>query len=507
MKKIEIHSVAFMMLAHFTLRWSLLDRDLEPYMFCDESMILSDTKQSFHKQYEDVQFRSLGTSIRLVELALLSMRFLLGPDVDLNSNEVVLLGRFIFLIVIQSFAALVFGSLTQSLFPIPGIFFISVSVFLFFPTVFFRSLVWYPDSYIHSFVVLALYLAYKCMKLSSYKNLLALGCLLALMISTKPTTLIYYFLVILGIYYYRRKIGSRLNMMQHLALHLSTLFALGLINYSALIMPKNFIHGQLFNVRNYSSIDFDFVNGMWFSLFSLFPLSLISGLILYFWGIIAVYKHLFKLEDLERFFLTLFLAPIPVIYILFWSSAGYLIPRNMIVSFPIFALGMSIGISSIFSSPRVSKVMGTLALAFFLFQTSSLFLQNWRALQLPSSNSMKNEISTYIPHGSFVGINQSCNGSPPLEVDSYQVTLDPQTIKGLPYYLFDSRGESRLFRFQTVGIFFDRDLLRSHFNQLNRTRVFQNQIPLAIEIQSKYELLKVFQTNSGFFYLFRKNEM
>lgn len=441
-------------------------------------------------------YRFLGTNTT----PLIILLHLISSFYDLNTttlNVIAVIARLIYIVAIPVFASFLFGVMIAEMTKTNHLFFWSQVIFLFLPTVFFRSLTFYPDSFLPSMIVLVLYFAWRVTTSSKSQTYVYLGVSLALMLSTKPTSLFYLPFVAFAVAKSKGTDTLRTRRAEYLSLILSASTMLFVLNLGAFLNPRTLFRGMRFNYQNYTILDFDFTTGSLFYLFSLFPLSLSCIFFLYVIGIAFLIGSSIRESHVNYLIPAIWAICIPVFYLIFWGQADRLLVRNALVAFPAIAIGISFGIRALLTN---SKGYGKLLLVLSLTQGVLSFSTNWQITRNSTEKEVVKFLDSYVPDDETIIINTSCNGKSPAEFTNPTKVFDSDEKLDARYYLVDSRSKHQLAQMIPPGIFFETNLVSSHFSQFDNAHLFRPRGHTTISAPG-YRLVATFLTPNATFFL------
>ena len=501
------------LLAFIALRLPALLQEVEPYLFCDESIYFSQVKSLyFQDRWVTDEFRAGGTNIYP---ALIAVRAI-GNFVELSGSDILLIGRAIYLLLI-SVIGVVFIYLTSVQIHesrTAGV--VAVFLFLLSPYVFAMSRYWYPDHFIMCFSAGLLYFLIKLLKSKafSYGALVGLASCFALLVSTKYTGLIAgapIAMMLISRVFQKRNEAWRKDVLRAVfCISGAGLLIFLLLNFSLFHNFSEFVKGFMYNIHNYdrgssgNSVNFD---GIIFYLAAIYILSFgMLGLPLYIYG----YLRLFR-QDIS---VLLVLLSFPVALICTMGLSGIVLNRNVSILFP-FTLPTIVG-SIIYLASRLkirspwryvlAAYIGTFLAASF-YDVSRMYIRDFR----PDSRIVAASwIKENIPPSASVGHNEYCSGPSSAAGHISNLVFDGNLSNRLDYYVINSYWKSTLSpAYRSEGLLEQKNQKLHHFYNFNDRRLLKNSGPknseYAIEtLIEGYELAHRIDSNGPVIYILKK---
>jgi 4-amino-4-deoxy-L-arabinose transferase-like glycosyltransferase len=467
----------------------------EPYLFCDESIYAGEAMRMLSENtWITEEFRAGGLNTYLILIALIFSRKIgLFPThfdvIDLaRAVETVALGSatsiFIYLSAIKIFEKRSAGIIAGLVFVLaPG----SIAY----------SRYAYPDHYVYFFSSGVLFYLICFLKdPNRIRYIAAAGLFAGMAISVKYSAVFLSVPVLVAIVTGLRSIMrfDFWNFAKNLAvLCLSTMAAILVFNFSALLNPKEFLAGFFFNVENYSSSTGSFLSGISYYLVVAFVIYFgIPTLPLWIIGSLRI------LKEKQLFFGTLMV--FPIVLVTYLGSLGLVLNRNMSIAIPFIIIPISGAILYIFSSDLVGKsalkimvrVTFTVAIILSVAQASYGYVRDLRTdSRLVANQWIKNNLNGV----ETAGINEFCSGQSPAVDVIPQLINDSKMDQKLPVYVLNSYWDSPLAPFyrETKPFWQELEQKQIHFYHFGDRKVLksgEHSKNLVEYVPSDYEIVQ-----------------
>jgi hypothetical protein len=470
------------------LRVPSLRQELPPYLFCDENLYAGEAFALQQSGNPVTQiFRAGGLNI-YPPIFFAQIFKLLGFDVNVYSNFIVL--SRILMILLSAATVYVLFKIISLLTENSKAQKFTVLAFVFSPYVLSLSRQWYPDHYIVFFVSLFLYyLIQNSNQNFNKQNYLKLNISFALLLSIKYTSLVFLPLLWLVVF---RDLFTTISRKKVLKVNMWGLAVFLTINFSIFFHPRKFLTDFLFNLTNYgqsegihfAGISYNFVV-LFFLVFGIlgFPL-ILSGA---------------KLAINSKFSQILFLFSfICFFYLISMGQAVLVLNRNLMIFVPLILVFIGLGSAKLWERKKavfsIGKFFVTLAFFVSALNVTYIFLHDF---QTDSRVLAANSITKIIPSESTVGINEACSGSSPAQVAGFKTQYDPFLKEQLPYYVLNSYWPGPYQGlYSKSGILQEFDQKYIHFHLFSNTEFWKLSFTARDwDIVNGYEVIKVYKSN------------
>jgi len=494
------------------IRLPIMMQELPPFQFCDESMFFGEVQRLyFANEWVTHEFRSGGFNIYPV----LILTKILGYIYDLSSVDILLIGRYfylVFLALLSGYGFYKVGSIVGG--NILGV--ICIALYIISPYVYSISRYWYPDHYIAAAVVWTNYYAIKYYKeyLDERKTLLSCGALFGVCLSIKYTAILLLFPIgfyVVGKIFKFREFKSSCKILgRELAYFaVAAAFVWLVFNFSIFYDFHGFLRGFIFNVNNYGPRSYDRLDGIIFYLVTIFVLPLgCLGVILYAVGL--------KKFPADNYFVPLVSCISVLIYVTVMGTVNIVVNRNSAIIipfvFPVIAAGLKSMLSDCWDNNLgiryLSRIIGIVAILINTALVSFCFIED---LNVDSRILARDWILNNIPNNSIVGVNEFCSGESPAPSNAYRIIYDPQFDKKLNYYVINSYWSSKLdFYSRNKGLIQQWDQKYLHFYNFNDRSVYKydtnSRGGSSSLVVNDYELIRSFNSNGPDIFIYKRKD-
>lgn len=410
------------------LRSLSINKELSDLLYCDEEIYQSELKRIIDQgSYNTKVFLSGGLNFILF---IPIFKFISLFQSSISNDQILLLARFLFPVILSSLTVFVIYLLTQLLTknkktPILASFLYAIAAY---PVS--QSHIYYPDSYSVFFGTLIMYSIIKYSILEKSK-VTFMAITISLGLSVKYTFICFILSAILAIFIksFTNKIGAVNSLIRILNLLFQIILFSSILNYSIFLHPLNFLFDFAANLANYDRpIGNSISTHLFYTLtIILIPLGL-SGMVLFLLSFYLTIKQ--KTITLNKL---IFLSPF-FTFLLFMSTGNLGSVRNinmlLFIPFIVFAFG-------IIKLSEIKSVFGIYFAILMIFtvlsQSFYLVLQTLRQDARYQATEWVNE---NIPNAEKIGINPGC-GYKLLANKDYQLFYDQWTENDYDYYVFD----------------------------------------------------------------------
>ena len=478
----------FAFLLCVTLRIPSLQQELPPYLFCDENLYAGEAFSllSGGSIVADV-FRAGGIN---VYPPILFSNFLSLIGLDNSSYSTFVLEARLLMIILNAATVYVLLAITSLLTDSKLVQRFTIVGFVFSPYVLSLSRQWYPDHFIVFFVsVFLYYFLINSSDTLNKTNYLKLNISFALLLSTKYTTLIFLPLVWLVVYRHLLSKDSRKSILKANLVGVLTFL---IVNFSIVFHPRKFITDFLFNLQNYGQSEGIHFRGITYNFaVLLFLVFGVPGCILILTGARLALKS--NLSSPIRLF-TL----VCVLYLISMGQALIVLNRNLMIFVPLILIFLGLGSSKFWQMGKrkfgAAKIFVLITFLACAINSSYIFLHDFK---IDSRVIAANQLRSYIPLNSIVGVNEACSGSSPATEAGFKVDYDPFLEKKFTYYVINSYWPSP---YQALyaknGILQEFDQKYIHFYLFSNTEFWKLSFSSMVwDSVDGYDVVKVFKSN------------
>jgi len=356
----------------------------------------------------------------------------------MTDDQILLLARFLFPIILSSLTVFIIYFLAQLLTKNKKIPLISAFLYAISAYPISQSHTYYPDSYSAFFGTLIIYSIMKY-SVSEKSKITFIAIALSMGLSIKYTFICFIFSAILAISI--KSFTDRVGVINTLTRILNLIFQIILfstvINYSIFFHPLNFFFDFAVNISNYGRPIGNSIPTYLFYILSiiLIPLGL-TGIILFSFSFyLCIKQKLFTLN------MVIFLSPL--IAFLFFMNTGNLgsvrnINMLLYIPFIVFAFG-------IFKMFETKSIFGSYLaiLVLFIVLSQSIYLVS-QTLRQDARYQASEWVNNNIPKSEKIGTNPGCGYKLPLSAN-YKLIYDQGMKNDYDYYIFDMNWVGTLF--------------------------------------------------------------
>ena len=366
--------------------------------------------------------------------------------------------------------------------------------------------IWYPDSYLYIFTILATYFLILIYKEINYSNnVYFLFFILALGTSIKLT--FFYFGIIIFIFFIYELFFNKRNIFWLLVKgFLLYLFIFIPLNFSSFINSQDFLKDLVFMHEHYGVREIS-------NLSNAFPYHVLFLFVVpsTIFGLLYVINYLrYLIRNKSLFMLTLFFI-YPVFYIFIFSFYPIFLNRTINLFVPYIIFSLATGIDRIFFQERkhvnyLQKINMFLFLSIYLFSFTLTFIDDLKTDSRLEADHWLKENTEIL--NTKVGVNSyTILENYSFSVISEEIVIDKEVKLNLEYYIIDEFSKNELIETTYPNPIFILNHKDDHIKYFSNSNFFNFILSSQKKFKQEdnYILLKEFVGNGPNVYIFKKN--
>ena len=196
-----------------------------------------------------------------------------------------------------------------------------------------------------------------------------------------------------------------------------------------------------------------------------------------------------------------------VLYLISMGQALIVLNRNLMIFVPLILIFLGLGSSKFWQMGKrkfgAAKILVLITFLACVINSSYIFLHDFK---MDSRVIAANQLRSYIPLNSIVGVNEACSGSSPAQVAGFRTLYDPFLKEQLPYYVLNSYWPGPYQGlYSKHGILQEFDQKYIHFYLFSNTTFWKLSFTIRDwDIVNGYEVIKVYNSNGPDVIVLRK---
>jgi len=429
-----------------------------------------------------------------------------------NSTNVIDIARSIQTVIIGGSTSVFIYLSGKKLFKGEAYGYVSGILFIVSPGFYAYSRFAYPDHFIYFFSAGVLYFLIRYLDNKLKTDLILAAVFASLALSVKYTGVFLFVPIIIATYLGTAPKANSLSRLKNGLLSLGWPIAISgfifiLINLSALLQPKLFINGILFNSSNYNNFSGQFFENLTYYFIASYGISFgLLGSPLILMGLFDQFK--------KNWGVFLILVSFPMTFMFYLSTFGLSLNRNISIALPFLIIPLVASIKLLVNKFATGGFKVRLFVSFILifaigFGTGQFFYSLYRDFHKDSSVLANKWIGENLDGFAVIGINSGCSGESPADGFGFETVHDPEISQNLSIYVLNSYWDNPFSPYyrDSRPYWLELDQKYIHFYHFNDKRIAvfpKNRIIIERLVPAGYVLEKIFSSNGPDIIIIRK---